>query len=155
MLSFEDVEAFRAMEGRELGVSDWTTVDQATITAFAEVTGDTERIHLDSEAARHNGLPDTIAHGLFTLSLGPKFLQGMYTVKRYSRVFNYGFDTVRFLTPVPVDSEVRMSARVERVRALRGGSAFHVAQTFELRLPDGSPAPRPACVAQAVLAYFD
>lgn len=145
----------RTMEGCELGTSDWHTVDQDTITAFAATTGDDERIHLDPKAARTQGLDSTIAHGLFTLSLGPMFLQNLYTVTGYSRALNYGFDTVRFLAPVPVDSAIRMTARLEKVRDIDGGSAFHINQAFELRYPDTTVPDRPACVAEAVVAYFD
>lgn len=107
------------------------------------------------EAARAQGLDGTIAHGLLTLALGPMFLQELFAVTDHSRVLNYGFDKVRFLEPVPVDSSIRMVLRLEWVRPIEGGSAFHFTQDFELRYPDGTVASRPACVAEAVVAYFD
>jgi acyl dehydratase len=156
MRTFATVADFRSAEGQDLGTSDWLVVDQDIITAFAAATHDSERIHLDTVAARAQGLDGTIAHGLFTLSLGPKFLQSLYSIEDYSRVFNYGYDRVRFLAPVPVDSAVRMTARLERARPLNdGGTAFHITQTFELRDPVGTVAGRPACMAEAVVAYFD
>jgi acyl dehydratase len=145
----------REAAGQELGMSDWYPLDQRTLDSFAATTGDRETIHLDPAAARSYGLDGTIAHGLLTLSLGPMFLQDLYEVTDYSRVLNYGFDKVRFLAPVPVDSSIRMTARVSRTRAVEGGIAVHITQTFDLRHPDGTVAERPACVAEAVLAYFD
>lgn len=145
----------RALEGQELGTTGWHLLDQDTITAFAGTTGDTERIHLETETARARGLDGTIAHGLLTLALGPMFIQDLFAVADHSRVLNYGFDKVRFLEPVPVDSSIRMVLRLERVRPIEGGSAFHLNQAFELRYPDRTVASRPACVAKAVVAYFD
>lgn len=145
----------RALEGQELGTSEWYLLDQDTITSFAGTTGDTERIHLDAGAARDQGLDGTIAHGLLTLSLGPMFFQDLLAVTGYSRVLNYGFDKVRFLASVPVDSSIRMVMRLETVRPIEGGSAFHLSQDFELKTPDGTIAARPACVAEAVVAFFD
>lgn len=155
MLTFDSLDDFRAMEGQDLGDTTWHVVDQGTVAAFADATGDRERIHLDQKAARAQGLDGTIAHGLLMLSLGPKFIQELYLVKGCSRVLNYGYEKVRFLAPVPTDSSIRMSARMDRVRDIDGGSAIHMSQTFELRLPDGTIAERPACVAEAVVAYFD
>jgi acyl dehydratase len=154
--TFATVADFRSAEGQDLGTSDWLVVDQDIITAFAAATHDSERIHLDTVAAQAQGLDGTIAHGLFTLSLGPKFLQSLYSIEDYSRVFNYGYDRVRFLAPVPVNSAVRMTARLDRTRSLSdGGGVFHITQTFDFRHPDGGMEARPACVAEAVVAYFD
>lgn len=144
-----------ALEGQEIGTTGWHLLDQDTIAAFAGTTGDTERIHLDAEAARAQGLDGTIAHGLLTLSLGPMFLQSLFAVTDHSRVLNYGFDKVRFLAPVPVDSSIRMAVHLAKVRPIKGGSAFHLTQDFELKYPDGTVAERPACVAEAVVAFFD
>lgn len=145
----------RALEGQDLGATEWHVLDEDTIAAFAGATGDRERIHLDAEAAKAQGLDGIIAHGLLTLSLGPMFFQDLLTVTDHSRVLNYGFDKVRFLAPVPVDSSIRMTMRLDRVRPIEGGSAFHLTQAFELRHPDGAVAERPACVADAVVAFFD
>lgn len=145
----------RALEGQEIGTTGWHLLDQDTIAAFAGTTGDTERIHLDVVAAQAQGLDSIIAHGLLTLALGPMFIQELFSVSDHSRVLNYGFDKVRFLEPVPVDSSIRMVLRLERVRPIEGGSAFHLDQAFELKYPDGTVADRSACVAEAVVAYFD
>jgi acyl dehydratase len=138
------------MVGQELGTSSWHRVTQPLITAFAEASDDDEKIHLDPDAAAQRGLGSTIAHGLYTLSLGPKFLQEIYSVSGYSLALNYGFDRVRFLQPVRVDSRIRMTARLEAVEPLAGGSKFKILETFHT--PDVA---EPVCVSLAIVAYFD
>jgi acyl dehydratase len=153
MKTLSGTAELRALVGRDLGTSAWHRVNQDLIDAFAEVTDDDERIHLDP-AASPFGV--TIAHGLYTLALGPKFLHEIFRMHGSLLGLNYGFDRVRFTSPVRVDSEVRMTAHLDRCEPIpaagdRGpGWKFHVTQTFEIRGED-----RPACVAEAVVAWFD
>lgn len=149
MLTIDGVEELRGLLGRELGVSAWHLVTQAHIDAFADATDDYERIHLDPERARETPFGVTIAHGLYTLSLGPKFLYEIYAVEGVSLGLNYGFDRVRFISPVPVDSRVRMRAAVKAVEAVEGGARVVLEETFELEGHD-----KPACVADAVVVYY-
>lgn len=95
--------------GEELGVSQWTALDQPRIQAFADCTGDQQWIHVDPErAARETPFGGTIAHGMFTLSLVAKWVQELSATPRdASAVLNYGFDKVRFLTPVKSGRKVR------------------------------------------------
>ena len=72
MLTISGIEGLRARAGEELGVSEWHEVTQAHIDAFAAATDDYERIHVDPERAKETPLGVTIAHGLYTLSLGPE-----------------------------------------------------------------------------------
>src|SRR6059036_2397114 len=94
--------------GRELGPSEWMTVDQAMIDKFAEATGDHQWIHIDVERAKRE-MPGgkTIAHGYLTLSLLPKLNHGIWMVKKRSRGVNYGSNKVRFTAPVPAGSRIR------------------------------------------------
>ena len=95
--------------GLELGVSEWVTVDQATIDAFAETTYDHQWIHIDPErAAKETPFGGTIAHGFLTLSLASKF--GYECLGRYDGQMmgiNYGFNKLRFLSPVRAGARVR------------------------------------------------
>jgi acyl dehydratase len=150
MRSIHGLDGYRALVGQELGLSDWHLVTQERINAFASATDDYEQIHLDPVRAAEMPWGVTIAHGLFTLALGPKFLYEMYTIDGVSRWLNYGFDRVRWLSPVPVNSRVRMRADVLSARDIPGGAVFTVRQTFEL---DGQD--KPACVADSLSAYFD
>lgn len=103
-------EQLRAMTGRELGVSDWTTVDQGRIDQFAECTGDRQWIHVDPERAKQQSpFRTTIAHGYLTLSIiGALALDMGIVPENTQAVFNYGFDKVRFLVPVRAGARIRL-----------------------------------------------
>jgi len=103
-------EQLRTMAGQELGVSEWTTVDQNRIDQFAECTGDHQWIHVDPERARRQSpFRTTIAHGYLTLSIIGALALGMGIVPENTQAaFNYGFDKVRFLAPVKVGARIRL-----------------------------------------------
>src|SRR2546428_2032399 len=88
--------------GRELGPSEWVTVDQAMIDKFADATGDHQWIHVDVDRAKRE-MPGgkTIAHGYLTLSLVPRMASTLLEVTHRSRGINYGSNKVRFISPVP------------------------------------------------------
>ncbi len=112
--SFDDA---KALEGVEIGLSDWIEVDQQRIDQFAEATGDHQWIHVDTERAARE-LPDgkTIAHGYLTLSLIPALTDQFVKFENLQRAINFGCNKVRFYTMVPVGARVRTS----RPAALRG-----------------------------------
>jgi acyl dehydratase len=94
--------------GKDLGVSDWIKLDQNTISAFADLTQDHQFIHVDEERAKQTPFGTTIAHGFLVLSLLAKFAEQCGLVIEDAKMgVNYGFDKVRFLSPVKVDSRVR------------------------------------------------
>jgi acyl dehydratase len=147
MLTISGVEGLRSRVGEELGVSDWHEVTQRHIDAFASATDDYERIHVDPERAKETPWGVTIAHGLYTLSLGPKFLYEIFAMKDVPLALNYGFDKVRFITPVPVGSRVRMRATLA---AVEDSGRTRIVQTFEREGQD-----KPVCVAESLVMYFD
>ena len=96
--------------GTEIGVSDWVTIDQDRIDKFADATMDHQFIHVDPEQATPV-FGSTIAHGFLSLSLVAviPFEQEIGMVLEGTKMgLNYGLDKVRFLSPVPVNSEVRI-----------------------------------------------
>ena len=96
--------------GTEVGVSDWVIIDQKRIDIFADATMDHQFIHVDPEQATPV-FGSTIAHGFLSLSLvaGIPFEQEIGMVLEGTKMgLNYGLDKVRFLSPVPVNSEVRI-----------------------------------------------
>src|SRR3954471_11939057 len=145
MLTVNGIDDLKARVGEELGVSDWHQVTQTGIDAFAEATEDHQFIHVDPECAKETPFGSTIAHGLYTLSLGPKFSYAMFTVDNVAFGLNYGYDKVRFPAPVPVDSKVRMRAELMSVDDVAGGVQLKIRQTFEI---EGGE--KPVCVAEAV-----
>ena len=95
--------------GGELGVSDWVTIDQGRIDAFASCTGDRQWIHVDEERAkRESPFRGTVAHGYLTLSMiAPLAMQVGVIPKDAAAGLNYGIDKVRFLAPVPAGARKR------------------------------------------------
>lgn len=101
------LKEIQAKIGAELGCSDWLLIDQSRVDRFAEVTQDHQYIHVDPRRAAATPFGGTIAHGLLTLSLLPCITEQVEMVTGASMVINYGFDRVRFITPVKVGSRVR------------------------------------------------
>jgi acyl dehydratase len=149
MRVFDDLDSFAAAAGQELGTSEWLTIDQAQIDAFAEATGDRQWIHIDPVRAADGPFKTTIAHGLLTLSLFPLLMGEIYTVNGISMGINYGLNKVRYPTPVPVDSAVRLHLTLAGVDAPAPSTVqATLAGTLELR-----GAAKPACVLEAIVRY--
>jgi acyl dehydratase len=137
-----------AMTGKELGVSDWVTVDQAMINQFAECTGDKQWIHIDVERAkRESPFRAPVAHGYLTLSLiAPMSYEIGAVPDDTVAAFNYGLDKVRFITPVRVGSRVRMRSTLMSFDDKGGGQyLMKTNNTIEI---DGEG--KPALVAETL-----
>lgn len=94
--------------GKEIGVSDWITVSQPVIDAFADATDDHQFIHTDPVRAAETPFGGTIAHGFLTLSLlSAMNYNCLPTVREQTMGINYGFDKLRFMTPVKSGARVR------------------------------------------------
>ena len=131
--------------GVELGPSEWMTVDQAMIDKFADATGDHQWIHVDVERAKRE-MPGgkTIAHGYLTLSLVPRMASTLVEVTKRSRGINYGSNKVRFTSPVPAGSRIRLRQRIVAVDEVAGNG---VRVTTEVSVEvEGQE--RPALVAE-------
>ena len=149
MLTISGIDELKAKVGEELGVSDWHEVTQDAVDAFADVTGDHQWIHVDPERAAQTPWGGTIAHGLFTLSLGPRFTFAMFTIDGFAFGLNYGYNKVRFPGPLPVGSRLRMRATLSSVDDVPGGVQLTITQTFEREGED-----KPVCVAEAVSRMY-
>jgi len=149
MLKIDGVDDLKSRIGQELGVSDWYEVTQEAVDEFAKVTEDFQWIHVDAERAKETPFGGTIAHGLFTLSLGPKFSYTLFEVSGFTFGLNYGYGKVRFPAPVPIGSKLRMRATLESVEDVPGGVQFIVVQTFEV---EGGG--KPVCVAEALARAY-
>lgn len=102
-------EEILASEGAEVGVSRWIALDQARISAFGQLTEDEYFIHMDpARAAKETPFGGTIAHGFLTLSmLSAMAYDCLPDIEGRKMGMNYGFDKIRFLSPVPSGSRVR------------------------------------------------
>ncbi|WP_028667553.1 MaoC family dehydratase [Runella zeae] len=152
MLIFATLSDFRAHLGKELGTSDWVMITQEMINDFAKATGDQQWIHVNAEmAAQYSPFKTTIAHGFLTLSLAPKFLYELYRVKSVKMGLNYGTNKVRFTTPVPTGSRIRMRATLKEIEDQQpNGIKTVIDAYFEL---EGSS--KPACVAELITLMFE
>ena len=149
MLTITGLDELKAKVGEEIGVSDWHEVTQDAIDEFARVTGDDQWIHIDTERAKETPFGGTIAHGYYTLSLGPMFAYRMFSVQGFAFGVNYGANRVRFPAPLPVGSRVRMRATLAGVQDIPGGAQFTVTQTFECEGGD-----KPVCVAEVLARVY-
>src|SRR3954462_9185013 len=104
--TFASPEDLLDATGTELGPTDWITITQDQINAFAEATLDNQWIHVDTERAKAGPFGAPIAHGYLTMSLAAHFLSQLVHVSGISMGINYGADKVRFPAPVPVGSRV-------------------------------------------------
>jgi acyl dehydratase len=144
-------ELFTAAVGEAEGTGDWMVVDQARIDAFADVTEDHQFIHVDPEqAAKLSPWGTTIAHGFLTLSLLTHLSSSIpQPGERYDGILmgvNYGFDKVRFVTPVKVGSRIRASSVLASVD-LKDSHNLQVVRTMTVEI-DGES--KPALVADWV-----
>jgi acyl dehydratase len=137
--------------GRELGPSEWFTVEQNQINRFAEATGDHQWIHVDvARAAREMPGGRTIAHGFLTLALVPRMAATLLHVTRRSRGLNYGSNKVRFTSAVPAGSRIRLRQRLAEVVEVAGnGVRITSEMTVELEGQE-----RPALVAEVISVQY-
>jgi acyl dehydratase len=146
---FAELRELQAMVGREIGLSDWTTIDQSRIDRFAETTGDRQWIHVDPARAANGPFGSTIAHGFLTLSLLPALTANAFEIADVRMGVNYGLNRVRFTAPVPCGSRVRGRFVLREYLPIEGGAQFTIEATVEL---EGSS--KPACVAETLSRRF-
>ncbi|MES2148297.1 MAG: MaoC family dehydratase [Pseudomonadota bacterium] len=141
----------RGRLGQQLACSDWITLDQARIDAFAHATGDHYWIHTDPGRARAEGrLGTTIAHGFLTLSLlAPSCLDALLGTLGGTEVLNYGMEALRFLAPVRCGERVRCAVALGEVNA-RPDGRFLLGLDCTVEI-DGQD--RPALVARALMLF--
>jgi acyl dehydratase len=146
---FNGLDEFVAAAGSQLGPTDWLEVTQDRVNLFADATDDHQWIHVDPDRAANGPFGGTIAHGLLTLSLLPHFTQQLYTVDNIAMAINYGYNKVRFVTPVPIGSKIRARAEIAKVDQLEGAVQATVTVTVEI---DGSA--KPAAVAESIVRFI-
>ncbi len=150
-ITFESLHALKAHEGKSLGTSKWQTVSQEMINEFASATFDNQWIHVDAEKADASPFGGTIAHGLLTLSLTPKFIYELFQVSSSQMGVNYGMNKVRFISPVPSGSKLRLSAVLKSVEMKQPNVAkLLIEATIELENSE-----KPACVAELLSVIYE
>ncbi len=151
MVELERPADLVAWVGKEIGVSDWSLIDQKKISAFAELTGDDFWIHVDVERAASE-MPDgkTIAHGFMTLSLIPFLVRSVYRIRLRGKGLNYGLNRVRYTSPVQVGSRVRLRQTIKAADIVEGGVRVTSDCVIEIEGQE-----RPALVAEFLMLVYD
>lgn len=149
MRVFTGADELRAAAGEQLGASDWMTIEQQRVNAFADATEDHQWIHIDPQRAAAGPFGTTIAHGFLTLSLLPHLIDQTYRVEGTTMVINYGLNKVRFPAPVPVGSEVRADIVLAEATEVTGGLQLVIRATLQI---EGSA--KPGCVADWVTRVY-
>jgi acyl dehydratase len=139
-----------SLKGQELGTSEWFEIEQERVNMFADATDDHQWIHVDLEAAKKGPFGGPIAHGFLTLSLFVPMWSQIFVVSDMTMGINYGLNKVRFPSPVPVGSKVRMTATLTDVEEVKGGGLqLAVAGVIEREGGD-----KPVAVVEALMRYF-
>ena len=147
----QGTSGLRDLVGQHLGYSDYLEVGQDRVNQFAEATGDHQWIHVDVDRAnRESPFGGPIAHGYLTLSLGPLLVPQVIQVQGISMAVNYGSEKIRFPSPVPVGSKLRVGVECLDVTDIKGGIQVTMRMTFEVE-----DAQKPSCVAENVYRYYD
>jgi len=151
---FLNFDELAAAVGENLGYSQWLTIDQSRIDAFAEATGDRQWIHVDTERAARGPHGSTIAHGYLTLSLLPALVGSIVTYDAWTTRLNYGSNKVRFPAAVKSGSRVRAGAELVAVDVAAAGLIVTTRVTLEHE-HEGRMQPKPALVAEALTLLLD
>lgn len=147
---FQNIEEIKAAVGEIIGESPWLKISQDIIDDFAKATFDEQWIHVNPALAAQSPFGSTIAHGLLTLSLSPKFMYEIYEVKNSKMGINYGSDKVRFLQPIKVNSKVKMVAKLlEVTEAPNNGLKMKIEGTYFVENN-----PRTVCVAELLSVIY-
>ena len=152
MKVFEKLQELQQEVGREIGLSEWMTIDQARIDAFAHATDDHQWIHVGRERAARGPFGAPVAHGFLTLSLLAPLFDSGFRVADVTMGVNYGLNKVRFPAPVRVGSRIRAHFVLKSYEPLPGpvpGAQIVVVSTIEVEGSD-----KPACVAESVTRRY-
>lgn len=143
---------YRDARGAEIGVSSWQEVSQDRVEAFGVATADLNYIHMTPERARSQaGMDGTIAHGLFTLSLIPSINYELSPMAEGAVMgLNYGFDKVRWISPVPVGCRVRGRMVLADARPRNGSLVITNDVTIEIEGQEVASGGKPALVARSL-----
>ena len=140
----------KSKTGEMIGTSDWLLLDQSRINHFADTTEDHQFIHVDPEAARATPFGGTIAHGFLTLSMLSPMMESALEKPAVQISVNYGFNKVRFLSPVKSGKRIRGQFKLLELEEKRPGQWQ---QTVEVTVEiDGED--KPALIAEWIFMHF-
>lgn len=152
MLKFENLAELKNHIGKEIGVTKWYNVSQEMIDKFADATGDHQWIHTNPEMAKmYSPFKTTVAHGFLNLSFSPKLMAELFSVKSAKMGLNYGSNKVRFMSPVPVNANLQMSAKLIDFEVIEpNGAKIILACTYIIEGQE-----KPACYAELISVIYE
>jgi len=136
------------LAGHHLGFTEWTEITQEQISAFADLTGDHNFLHVDPERAKDTPFGGTIAHGFLMLSMIAPVTQRLRVSDAVTSV-NYGLDKLRFPAPVPAGGLWRGGAEVLEATEIQGGAQVRMNAVIEVKGSD-----KPAVVAECLFRFY-
>ena len=144
------IKELKNLVGQSLGESTHFSITQERIDGFANTTLDQQWVHTDpAKAAKYSPFQKTVAHGYLTLSLIPHLMSQVFTIEDAKMALNYGTDKVRFISPVVVDSEIRLHASLIRLENIENGVKLWIEAVVEVK--GGS---KPACSAEIITLVY-
>ena len=152
MLVLKDIAELKASVGTALTSTESFEVTQELVNLFAEATKDFQWIHIDVEKAKkHSPFGGPIAHGFYSLSLLPKFIEGMINIESAKMGVNYGLNKVRFPSPVPVGSKLTCQGTIASVEDHPMGGV-KITWTCAVHR-EGEE--KPVCIAEMISLMFE
>ncbi len=152
MLVLKDLDALKAAQGQTIETATTFEMTQELVDTFAEATKDFQWIHTDPErAAKESPFGGAIAHGFFSLSLLPRFIEDSLKVDSVKMGVNYGLNKVRFPSPVPVGSKLSCRSVIKKVEDYPQGGVKVLLEAIVLR--EGSD--KPVCVGEFLTLMFE
>jgi acyl dehydratase len=149
MRRFAHLADLAALEGQEIGTSDWVVVTQSDIDLFGRATRDVQWIHVDPARAATGPFGTTVAHGFFTLALLSDLFAAAVAFEDVRMSLNYGLNRMRFPSPVPVGSRLRARCVLDKFERIDGGA--QLTKTVTIEREGGS---KPACVAEWITRHL-
>ena len=141
---------FKNIIGELLGTSAWKLVTQEEIDNFANATEDYQWIHVNRDKAiTDSPFKKTIAHGYYSLSLIPKFVNDIWECKNLKLILNYGTEKIRFISPVICNSYIRANISVQDAKDYKGGILLNSKVTIEIKNHE-----KPALVAETLSLLY-
>lgn len=151
MITVDHTAELAPFVGQELGVSEWITLDEGSVTSFGRITGDTHWVHMDAERARRETpFGGIIAHGFLVLAIITGLSGQCYAVRGVRRWLNYGLDRVRFTAVVAAGSRLRLRLTLLALEPQKSGTRLRLGCAIEL---DASE--RPAAVCEWICIAFE
>ena len=146
-----NIEELKKQIGVEIGGSDWFLISQDKIDLFADVTNDHQFIHTDPEKAALTPFGSTVAHGFLSLSMLSYFAETGFAldVENSKMALNYGFDKVRFISPVKVNDKIRGRATLLSVEE-KNAKQLLIKQRVIVDIENGD---KPALLADWLTMY--